>query len=279
MDLNYTLRAKKFKAKKNLGQNFLVSSEIVDFIAGFANNEDEILEIGPGLGFVTERLVRTAKKVTAVELDEDAVKVLEKNLSSFDNFELIKGDILKFNIDNLPFTKEKIKIIANIPYYITSPILVHLLGEIDELEHKNRKRISEIILMVQYEVARRIIANESSPNKEFGQLSILSSMFCDVEIIKKVPKTAFLPSPKVDSAIVKFKINDKSKCEITKHLKRVIKAIFTSRRKNIKNSLQNSGFINVESALEKAGVDKNERGEKLSIFQMQKIALALEEFN
>lgn len=279
MSLNYILRAKKFKAKKSLGQNFLIDEKIIDFIAQNATSDDEILEIGPGLGFVTEQLVQSAANVVALEIDKDAIKILNKNLGNCPNFHLIEQDILKTNIKDLPFKKDKIKVIANIPYYITSPILVHLLGEIDELTHKNRSRISEIILMVQLEVANRIVANENSQNKEYGQLSILSQMYCDVEIIKKVPKNCFSPSPKVDSALVRFIVNNEPKIQITKLLKRTVKAIFMARRKNIKNSLLNAGFVEVERTLDKIGIDKNTRGEKLSIEDIQKLSIALEEFN
>ena len=279
MSLNYILRAKKFKAKKSLGQNFLTDSNIIDFIANHANSTDEILEIGPGLGFVTEQLIQNAKKVIALEIDKDAIHILNKNLGNNKNFHLIEQDILKTNINDLPFESEKIKVIANIPYYITSPILVHLLGEIDELMHKNRNRISQIILMVQLEVARRIVADENSENKEYGQLSILSQMYTNPEIIKIVPKNCFSPAPKVDSALVKFTILDKPKVEITKLLKKTVKAIFMSRRKNIKNSLMNAGFLGVIEALDKIGIDKNSRGEKLSIKKIQELSIALEEFN
>ncbi len=279
MSLNYILRAKKFKAKKSLGQNFLIDDKTIDFIAQHATKEDEILEIGPGLGFVTEQLVENAKSVIALEIDKDAINVLNKNLGNKENFHLIEQDILKTNINDLPFKDNKIKVIANIPYYITSPILVHLLGEIDELTHKNRSRISEIILMVQLEVARRIVADENSENKEYGQLSILSQMYSDVEIIKKVPKNCFSPAPKVDSALVKFVINEKPKVEVTRLLKRTVKAIFMARRKNIKNSLLNAGLVEVERSLVNAGIDKNSRGEKLSLEQIQKLSIALEEFN
>ncbi len=279
MDLDYILRAKKFKAKKSLGQNFLISTDVIDFISNQANSDDEILEIGAGLGFVTERLVRVAKKVVALEIDKDAIKILNKNLSSYDNFHLIEQDILKTNIEDLPFGQDKIKIIANIPYYITSPILVHLLGEIDEISHKNRNKISEIILMVQLEAAKRIVADNNSQNKEYGQLSILSQMWADVEIIKNVPKKCFMPSPKVDSAIVKFVLKDNPKCEITKLLRRTVRAIFMARRKNIKNSLLNGGFKNVEEALKKAGIKPEARGEKLSVYEICELSKALEEFN
>ena len=149
---NYILRAKKFRAKKRLGQNFLISPEIIDSIVSNVNKDDTVLEIGPGLGFVTEKLVDVAKKVVAVELDDDAVKILEKNLCNNENFTLIHADILKTSLKDI-FKEEfnsdtKIKVVANIPYYITSPIIAHLLGEIDEIKNENRNMISEIILMV-----------------------------------------------------------------------------------------------------------------------------------
>ncbi len=279
MDLNYIIRTKKFKTKKSLGQNFLVDSNVIDFIAKSTSSFDEILEIGPGIGFVTEKLLEKTKKVVAVEIDKEAIKELKKNLSSYDNLCLIEQDILKTNICSLPFEKEKIKVIANIPYYITSPILAHLLGEIDEETNPNRNKIEEIILMVQLEVAKRICADKNSKNKEYGQLSILCQMFCDCEIIKIVPKNCFSPVPKVDSALVRFRVNEKPKVKITRLLKRTVSAIFNQRRKNIKNSLQNAGFLGVVEALEKIDIPKTLRGENLSIEDIQKLSAALEEYN
>ncbi len=279
----YILRAKKFRAKKRLGQNFLINPDVINKILSNVNNEDIILEIGPGLGFVTEKLVEKAKKVVAVELDDDAIKVLEKNLAGQNNFSLIHADILKTNLKDI-FQDEyehgaKIKVVANIPYYITSPIIAYLLGEIDEINNENRGLISEIILMVQYEVAKRIVADQNSQNKEYGMLSILSNFWADSSIIMKVGAKSFYPSPKVDSAIVRIKINDEPKCEITPYLKRTIKACFLSRRKNIKNSLFNAGFKNVEKALMMAGFDVQIRGEKLSIDDFCKLSKALYEAN
>lgn len=278
-NLSYILRTKKFRAKKSLGQNFLIDSDVIDFITACANKDDEILEIGPGLGFVTEQLVKKAKKVVALEIDKDAINILNKNLSSYNNFKLFDKDILKTQIDELPFESDKIKVIANIPYYITSPILVHLLGELDDLNNRNRNRISQLILMVQYEVAKRICADENSPNKEYGQLSILSQMYCKTEVIKKVPKRCFLPTPKVDSAIVKFTVEKEPKVEITRLFTRTVKAIFTSRRKNVKNSLLNAGFLGVVEALKKTGIEQNTRGEKLSVYKIQELSGNLEEYN
>ena len=278
--MDYFFRAKKFRAKKRLGQNFLVDEKVIDDILSCVNNNDSVFEIGPGLGFVTERLVDLAHDVVAVEIDKDAIEILNKNLGDKQNFKLIENDILKVNLDEIYPKDKKIKIVANIPYYITSPILVHLLGEIDDFNNKNRNHIDEIILMVQLEVAKRICANENSQNKEYGMLSILSQFFCDTEIIRHVSKRSFYPSPKVDSAIVRIKNNAMPKIENPSPLlKRTIKAAFNTRRKNIKNSLLSAGMLNVQEALEKIGMDLNVRGEKLSIQDFNKLACALEEFN
>lgn len=278
--MDYFFRAKKFRAKKRLGQNFLVDEKVIDDILSCVNNNDSVFEIGPGLGFVTERLVDLAHDVVAVEIDKDAIEILNKNLGDRQNFKLIENDILKVNLDEIYPKDKKIKVVANIPYYITSPILVHLLGEIDDFDNKNRNHIDEIILMVQLEVAKRICANENSQNKEYGMLSILSQFFCDAEIIRHVSKRSFYPSPKVDSAIVRIKNNAMPKIENPSPLlKRTIKAAFNTRRKNIKNSLLSAGMLNVQEALEKIGMDSNVRGEKLSIQDFNKLACSLEEFN
>lgn len=278
--MDYFFRAKKFRAKKRLGQNFLVDEKVIDDILSCVNNNDSVFEIGPGLGFATERLVDLAHDVVAVEIDKDAIEILSKNLGDRQNFKLIENDILKVNLGEIYPKDKKIKVVANIPYYITSPILVHLLGEIDDFDNKNRNHIDEIILMVQLEVAKRICANENSQNKEYGMLSILSQFFCDAEIIRHVSKRSFYPSPKVDSAIVRIKNNAMPKIENPSPLlKRTIKAAFNTRRKNIKNSLLSAGMLNVQEALEKIGMDSNVRGEKLSIQDFNKLACALEEFN
>ena len=278
--MDYYFRAKQFRAKKSLGQNFLIDEKVIEDILSCVNENDCIFEIGPGLGFVTERLVNVAKEVVAVEIDKDAIQILNKSLVGKKNFTLIENDILKVNLDEIYPRDKKIKIIANIPYYITSPILVHLLGEIDDFENKNRYHIDEIILMVQYEVAKRICANENSQNKEYGMLSILSQFFCDTQIIRQVSKRSFYPSPKIDSAIVRIKNNFKPRVENPSFLlKKTVKAAFNTRRKNIKNSLLSAGMLGVNDALEKLGWDYNIRGEKLSIYEFNKLACALEEFN
>ena len=273
--MNYYIRAKQFKTKKRLGQNFLVDENVINRILQEVNPEDTVLEIGAGAGFVTEQLVKKAKKVYAVEIDEEAVSVLQK--IDAPNLEIIHNDILKTQLKD--FEEEKFKIIANIPYYITSPILLHLLGEIDDLNNENRSRISEIVLMVQLEVAQRLAANENSPSKQYGLLSILAQFYADVDIIQKVPAKSFYPAPKVESALVKLKIRKEPliKLDDYKFFRKVIKACFSTRRKNIKNSLLNGGFSKEQTttALNRLNIPENVRGETLSIQQLADLSAEL----
>lgn len=272
--MDYLQRAKSFKTKKRLGQNFLVCTDTIQAIIDNANisKNDIVIEIGPGIGFVTEQLVKHARKVIAIELDEDAIKTLKK--IPCDNLEIIHQDILKTNLNDL--TKEKVKIVANIPYYITSPIIAHLLGEIDDLNNANRNNISNIILMVQYEVAQRIVANEKSPSKQYGLLSILSQFWADCEIIKKVGSKCFYPRPKVDSALVKLNVREEPKLKLSdyKHFRKTIKAAFSQRRKNIKNCLLSGGFSKetIQKALEALEISENTRGEIISIEDFGKLS-------
>lgn len=277
--MEYITRAKQFRAKKRLGQNFLVDENIISAIMEHSEvgSNETVVEIGPGLGFVTEQLVQCAKKVFAVELDSDVIGILKK--ISCDNLEIINQDILKTDISQFG---ENLKVVANIPYYITSPILAHLLGEIDDLENKNRKSIKEIYLMVQYEVAQRLVANENSPSKQYGLLSILAQFFADVEIVEFVSSKCFFPRPKVNSAIVKLKINDKPRVQTDDYsfLRKVTKACFATRRKNLKNSLCNFGFDKnaVEKTLKNLGIDETLRGENLSLQQMTDLAQELKKW-
>ena len=271
--MDYYNRAKQFRTKKRLGQNFLVDGSVIDFIINNANltSNDTVIEIGPGAGFVTEQLVEKAAQVHAIELDEEAIEVVKKINAS--NLNIIHSDVLK--VDFSQFGKN-LKVVANIPYYITSPILAHLLGEIDDLNNTNRNCIDEIILMVQYEVAQRLVATEASPSKQYGLLTILAQFYSDVEIIKKVPAKCFCPRPKVDSALVKFKVRKEPLIQIDdyKFFRKVLKAAFAARRKNIKNCLSNAGFDKnaVQQTLEEMAISENTRGENLSIETFGKLA-------
>lgn len=272
--MNYFERAKFFKTKKRLGQNFLINPDVIDAIIDEAQitKDDVVIEIGPGVGFVTEQLIKHAKKVIAIELDEEAIKELQK--LNADNLEIIHQDILKTDFTKL--TNEKVKIVANIPYYITSPIIAHLLGEIDDLNNKNRNLIKDIILMVQEEVARRMVADENSPSKQYGLLTILSQFWADVEIFRLVGRKSFYPAPKVNSALVKLNVRDNPKLQLSdySHFRKTIKAAFAQRRKNIKNCLMQGGFSkeNIQKSLSALNIDENTRGEKLSIEMFGKLS-------
>lgn len=267
--MNLFERAKFFRTKKRLGQNFLINSEVIDEILDYAqiSENDTVLEIGAGVGFVTEQLVKKAKKVIAVELDEEAIKELEK--IECNNLEIIHQDILKTDISAFVKNGEKLKVVANIPYYITAPIISHLLGEIDDLDNKNRNSISEIVLMVQEEVARRMVATEKSPSKQYGLLTILAQFWTECEIIRLVGRKSFYPAPKVNSALVGLKINPEPRLKLSNysHFRRVLKAGFSQRRKNIKNCLINNGFDKelVKNVLARLEINENTRGESLSI--------------
>lgn len=273
---DYFLRAKLFKTKKRLGQNFLVDENVIERIVEEVTPDDTVLEIGPGAGFVTENIVNKAKKVYAVEIDEDAIEVLQHIKT--DKFKLIHNDILKTQLKDLEDTT--FKVIANIPYYITSPILAHLLGEIDDLNNDNRNRISEIVLMVQWEVAQRLVADENAPAKQYGLLSILTQFNAEVELIQKVGKKSFYPAPKVDSALVKITLNKEPKVKVEdySHLRKVVKACFATRRKNLKNSLMNAGFNKdaVAAAIKALQWDENTRGETLSIEKLAELSEELQ---
>lgn len=265
--MNYFERARYFRTKKRLGQNFLVDGEVIQDIIKFANitPEDTIVEIGPGVGFVTEQLVKYAKKVIVIELDEEAIVELKK--LDAPNLEIIHNDVLKTDLSAL--CDEQFKVVANIPYYITSPIIAHLLGEIDDLNNKNRNKIKDIILMVQEEVARRMVANENSQGKQYGLLTILSQFWADVKILRLVGRKCFYPAPKVNSALVKLDVRTEPKLKLSdySHFRKTVKSAFSQRRKNIKNCLLNGGFLkdNVVKSLANLGLDENIRGEKLSI--------------
>lgn len=279
--MNYYDRAKYFRTKKRLGQNFLINGEVILNILDYANvnKDDTIVEIGPGVGFVTEQLVKRAKKVIAIELDEEAVKELKK--LDAPNLTIIHKDVLKTDISAL--CEEKIKVVANIPYYITSPIIAHLLGEIDDLENKNRRKITEILLMVQEEVAQRMVADENSPSKRYGLLTMLSQFWADVEIKQLVGRKSFYPAPKVNSALIHLKVKDKPLIDLKdySHFRKTVKAAFSQRRKTLKNCLVGNGFDKekVQSVMNSLGLGENIRGEKLSIEQFGQLSEGLNSEN
>ena len=223
------------RAKKKFGQNFLINKEIIDEIISKSEitKDDVVLEIGPGLGTLTKELVKNAKKVIAVELDQDMVDILNNRFSD-SNLEIINDDILKVDINEITKKYGKIKVVANLPYYITTPIIMKLL--------ENRYEIKSITVMVQKEVGERLCGN--SGNKEYGAITISVEYYSDAHIIIDVPKDNFLPSPEVDSVVIKLDLLDKPRVEVKNEKKffNLVKAGFSQRRKTINNSLSSRGI-------------------------------------
>ena len=270
------------------GQNFLKEINHIFFDHLNFCKDKYVIEVGTGHGELTSILGSLSRKVVSVEFDKNLYNYSSQKFKNRRNIKLINSDFMKINLYDLvkdefgTLNKNDLVMCANIPYYITSPILAHLLGEIDDLDNKNRKSINEIYLMVQYEVAQRLVANENSPSKQYGLLSILAQFYADVEIVEFVPAKSFFPRPKVNSAIVKLKINDKPKVETDDYafLRKVAKACFATRRKNIKNSLCNFGFDKtaVEKTLKNLDIKENLRGESLSIEQMKELSEELKKW-
>lgn len=252
-----------FTFKKGLGQNFLTSQSVLEDIVTAAEPDGGILEIGPGFGSLTSQLALTGQKVVAVELDSRLMNVLEYTLAEFDNVKIVNEDVLKLDIKKLireEFGNEKISIAANLPYYITTPIITKLLEE--KLPVKN------IVVMVQKEVALRMAAKPAS--KECGAISVLCRYYTEPSIIRNVPASLFVPPPKVDSAVLKLKVLEKPSVEVTdeKMFFRVVKASFAQRRKTLLNCLC-AGFSipksEMSELLESIGITPQRRGETLSL--------------
>ena len=242
-----------FTFSKSLGQNFLIDGNIVRKIVQGAEvtRDDYVLEIGPGIGTLTEELALNAKKVVSVELDRGLLDVLEETLAAYDNVEIIHGDILKIDLKKLideKFEGGPIKIVANLPYYVTTPILGKLLEE--------SLNIDSITVMIQKEVADRMVAAHGS--KAYGSLSVFVNFYSRPEILLKVPKTVFMPQPKIDSSVIKLNIIKELPDLDREKFFQVVKAAFSKRRKTILNSLSTYGFNldkeDIRKALEEAEI-------------------------
>ncbi|ADL11609.1 16S rRNA (adenine(1518)-N(6)/adenine(1519)-N(6))-dimethyltransferase RsmA [Acetohalobium arabaticum] len=253
--------------KKSLGQNFLVDRNIIDKIIVSADltSYDHVIEIGPGIGSLTQRLAEGAKAVWAIELDERFIKILEENLSNYNNVNFIQADALEYDFEQLltKLSGESIKVVANLPYYITTPIIMRLLEE--------KLPFERVVVMVQKEVAERIVATPED-GKKYGSLSLAVRYYSQPEITGTVPRTVFMPQPKVDSAIVKMEIRDKPPVEVKDEelLFKVIQAAFQQRRKTIRNSLSKAANLDlkrdlVDQALDKVDIESRRRGEKLDL--------------
>lgn len=259
-----------FGPTKSLGQNFLTDKNIIDKIVDGAKltGDDMVIEIGPGLGVLTWEMAQKAKKVVAVELDKKLIPILEENLTPFNNIEILNQDILKTDVNSIirDWPREKVKIVGNLPYYITTPIIFYLL-EKDVMA-------DSIVIMMQKEVADRI---KSEPNcKEYGPLSVAVQYYCDVEEVATVPKEVFYPIPKVDSAVLRLKIRENPKVKVNNKddFFKVVKASFSQRRKTLANSLGSLGMAKTEimEMLEEAKIDSKRRAETLSLEEFANLA-------
>lgn len=266
---------KKFniRASKKYGQNFLVDEKVLENILYTAkvDKEDCILEIGPGLGTMTRLLCQRANKVVAVEIDRQMINALKINMFGHENFNLINEDIMKLDINALlkdNFGERKCKVVANLPYYITSPIIMKLLEE--------KLNLHSITLMVQKEVAQRIAAIPGG--KEYGALSVAVQYYSIPEITDIVPKTAFMPQPGVDSAVIHLLIRNEPPIKVLDEFMffRVVQASFAQRRKTLLNSLAGSNLgldrKDIEIILKNCGIEPMRRGETLSLNEFALLA-------
>lgn len=265
-----------FSFKKSLGQNFLIDPNILHNIVSHANltKESAAIEIGPGIGALTEHLARQAGQVVAFEIDQRLLPVLEDTLSPYNNVEIVHSDILKANVMEVMEAKladyQDVMVVANLPYYVTTPILIKLLME--------KLPIRGMVVMMQKEVADRITAKPST--KEYGSLSIAIQYYMKAEIAMTVPKTVFIPQPNVDSAVIKLTRHDAAPVNVLDEdfLFTVSRSSFAQRRKTILNNLQSQlphGKAKKElilAALAEANIDPTRRGETLSIQEFGKLA-------
>lgn len=261
------------KHKKKFGQNFLDDSILLEKIKEITkiSKDDNIIEIGPGIGFLTSMILESGAKLKSFEIDNDLIPVLKKKFASFDNLELIHVDFLEYNLDEIMEKGKEYRVIANIPYYITAPIINKLL------EYK--KYIKDIYLMVQKEVGERLNFEKNTSNR--GLFTHVVGFHSKVDYLFTVEKEFFDPIPKVDSAFIKISIDKEGKyskkIDFDIYLK-YVKASFVSKRKNIANNLKLIGISKekVELSLEKIGRNKNSRAEELSIEDFIKLIDILE---
>lgn len=271
----FILKKYNITANKSLGQNFLINDDVIEKIINSTNiiKEDLVIEIGPGLGTLTSRLLEKAGKVVAIELDSRMLQILKERFCLYSNFEVIHEDILKVNLKEL-IDKEKTKnnlknakIVANLPYYITTPIIMKLLE--DKLEIEN------ITVMVQKEVAKRLTAKPGE--KLAGAITYSVQYYCETEEIIEVPNESFIPAPEVESEVIQLTLRKEPIVKVKNEglFFKLIKNSFMQRRKTFLNGVSNSGLVEKEKLkeiLEKLNIDENIRGENLTLEQFCEIA-------
>ena len=280
-ETRYLMKKYKIKANKSLGQNFLINSEVVENIVNCSEitNEDMVIEIGPGLGTLTKYLLEKAGKVLCIELDSKMINILEDRFSIYNNFEIINADVLKIDLNDIISENKKqgkiknVKVVANLPYYITTPIIMKLLEE--------KLDIKSITVMIQKEVADRLI--ETPGGKNTGAITCTVYYYCDSEKIMEVPNSSFIPEPEVTSEVIKMNLRDTPIVEIEnpKVMFMVIKSAFMQRRKTLLNALTNTKvFLNKEEGLKvlkNLNLNENIRAEELTIQDFSNIARIITE--
>ncbi|MDF2591651.1 MAG: rsmA1 [Clostridia bacterium] len=273
------LKQFNFRMTKKLGQNFLIDENILDDIIAGAEltKDDNVLEIGPGMGSMTQKLCESARKVVAVEIDKNLIPVLKVTLAEYDNINVINGDILKLDLKEVlkeHFGDSKAKVIANLPYYITTPIIMKLLEEKLDLE--------SITIMVQKEVGDRIKAVPGG--KIYGALSVAVQYYAKPSQILFVPPQSFIPQPDVDSIVLKLDILPKPAVEVESESMffRVVKASFGQRRKTLLNALTAGNFglskEQIKEVLISVDIEENRRGETLSLQEFANLANTLNKY-
>jgi len=264
----------EFAFQKKFGQNFLIDGHVLNKIIAAAEitKDDFVLEIGPGIGTMTQYLAEAAGKVMAVEIDRMLIPILQETLSEYENVEILNEDVLKVDIAALVEEKndgKPIKVVANLPYYITTPIIMGLL--------ENHVPVESITVMVQKEVAQRMQAGPGS--KDYGALSLAVQYYCEPYIVANVPPNCFMPRPKVGSAVIRLKTHAQPPVttEDETLMFRLIRASFNQRRKTLANGLNNSSELSfskeqIAQAIEKLGVPASIRGEALTLEQFAALA-------
>ncbi|WP_059105319.1 16S rRNA (adenine(1518)-N(6)/adenine(1519)-N(6))-dimethyltransferase RsmA [Shouchella shacheensis] len=275
---NEILKKHGFHLKKSLGQNFLIDTNVLHNIveASGVGEEDGVIEIGPGIGALTEQLARASKKVVAFEIDERLISVLVDTLSPYDNVQVIHSDVLKADvrasIEDMFADVRHVHVVANLPYYVTTPILMKLL--------EDKLPLASITVMIQAEVAERIAARPGT--KEYGALSIAAQYYAEAEAVLHVPASVFVPQPRVDSAVLRLTLRETPAVEVLDEdwFFKVFHASFANRRKTLLNNLVHNlagkeKKPEVEQALAQVGMDPRRRGETLSLEEFAALSDAL----
>ena len=267
--VHYICKRFDIKMSKKLGQNFLIKRGIVDEIVHAAELTpgEPVLEVGPGIGTLTQGLAQSGTDVTAIELDRRLLEVLDTTLASYDNVRIVHGDVLKLDVPTI-MNHKPFKVVANLPYYITTPIIMSLL--------ESKLPIERLVVMVQKEVALRMVAKPGT--KDYGALSVAVQYYTEPDIVLDVPPKSFLPAPAVTSSVIRCVLRDKPPVDVIdeKLFFRVVKAGFAQRRKTFANTMKTTGLSKdrIEELLAKANIDGQRRGETFTLQEFADVANA-----